>query len=158
MRAAVLVVSDSAAAGEREDAGGPLLAKLLGDLGAEVTAVEVVPDTQAAITTWLRRVCAAGDVDVVLTTGGTGFGPRDVTPEATSRVIERPAPGIAEALRAVGLQHTPHAMLSRAVAGIAGHTLIVNMPGSPRALREQWEVLGAALPHAVELLRGGQPH
>ena len=158
MRAAVLVVSDSAATGQRRDTGGPLLAELLDSLGAEVTGVETVPDTRAVIASWLRRTCAAGEVDLVLTTGGTGFGPRDVTPEATGEVIERPAPGIAEALRAVGLQHTPHAMLSRAVAGIAGRTLIVNMPGSPKALREQWAVLRAVLPHAVELLRGEQPH
>ncbi len=158
MTVAVLVVSDTAYQGQRRDASGPLLARLLSAAGAQVLGVEIVPDSRAMIAAWLRRTCGRGDVDVILTTGGTGFGPRDVTPEASSEVIERPAPGIAEALRAAGLGKTPHAMLSRAVAGIAGSTLVVNLPGSPRAVQEQWAVLQAVLPHAVELLRGGEPH
>ncbi|MGC8959523.1 MAG: MogA/MoaB family molybdenum cofactor biosynthesis protein [Chloroflexia bacterium] len=151
---AILTVSDRSSRGEREDRSGPAVREAVSALPqAQVVAEEVVPDEVPAIEEALRRWVRQG-VDLVLTTGGTGFSPRDVTPEATRRVIEREAPGLAEAMRAASLSRTPHAMLSRAVAGIAGRTLIVNLPGSPRAARENLEVILPALPHGLSKLRG----
>lgn len=151
---AILTVSDRGARGEREDRSGPAVREALAGLpGACVVAEAIVPDEISAIEDALRRWVAEG-VDLILTTGGTGFSPRDVTPEATRRVIEREAPGLAEAMRASSLAHTPHAMLSRAVAGIAGTTLIVNLPGSPRAARENLEAILPALPHGLSKLKG----
>lgn len=151
---AILTVSDRSSRGEREDRSGPAVREALSALPqARVIAEEVVPDEVPAIEKVLRRWVEEG-VDLVLTTGGTGFSPRDVTPEATRRVIEREAPGLAEAMRAASLRQTPHAMLSRAIAGIAGRTLIVNLPGSPRAARENLEVILPALPHGLSKLRG----
>jgi len=151
---AILTVSDRGARGEREDRSGPAVRESLSALpGARVVAEAVVPDEQAAIEEALRRWVADG-VDLVLTTGGTGFSPRDVTPEATRRVIERETPGLTEAMRAAGRSQTPHAILSRAVAGIAGSTLIVNLPGSPRAARENLEAILGALPHGLAKLKG----
>jgi molybdenum cofactor synthesis domain-containing protein len=151
---AILTVSDRGARGEREDRSGPAVREALAGLpGARIAAEAVVPDEIRAIEGALRQWVAQG-VDLVLTTGGTGFSPRDVTPEATRRVIEREAPGLAEAMRAESLRQTPHAMLSRAVAGIAGSTLIVNLPGSPKAARENLATVLAALPHGLEKLRG----
>ena len=155
LRVAVLTVSDRVAGGSREDAGGDALEELLARAGAEVVAREVVPDERAAISTALRAM--AGRADVVLTTGGTGLGPRDVTPEATRQVLDREAPGIAEALRHASLAITPFAMLSRATAGLAGRTLVVNLPGNPKAVREEWAVLAPVLAHAVETARGPVP-
>ncbi len=150
----VLTVSDRVSRGEAEDASGPELVRLVQEvLGWEVTRTAVVPDEREQIAAILRRWADEEDLALVLTTGGTGFAPRDVTPEATRDVIERETPGLVEAMRAASLQVTPHAMLSRAVAGIRGRTLIVNMPGSPKAVREQFAVIAPALPHGVRLLR-----
>jgi molybdopterin adenylyltransferase len=149
VKAAVLTVSDGVSAGEREDASGDLLAEALAQDGWEVER-RIVPDDRDQISAALREMVSARDL--VLTTGGTGFGPRDVTPEATAEVLERSAPGIAEAVRADALAKTPHGMLSRGIAGISGSALIVNLPGSPGACRDGWAVLAPAVGHAVKLL------
>jgi molybdenum cofactor synthesis domain-containing protein len=149
--AAVLTLSDKGSRGEREDASGPSITEMLKGI-AEVKFYDVLPDERDLIKKKLLDYC--GRVDLVLTTGGTGLAPRDVTPEATRDVIEREVPGIAEAMRTAGLQKTPHAMLSRAVAGVRGETLIVNLPGSPRAVRENLAVIVEILPHAVEKIKG----
>jgi len=154
MRTAILTVSSSVAAGVRTDAGGEALAALLADVaGVALVARDVVTDDAVAIEAALRRYVADG-VDVAVTTGGTGLTPDDVTPEATRAVIERDAPGFAEAMRAESLRHTPHGLLSRGVCGTAGATLILNLPGSPRAIAEVFPVLAPVLPHAVATLRG----
>ena len=145
----MLTVSDGVSAGEREDESGDLLAGALAENGWEVGR-RTVPDDRAEIATALREL--AGTSALVLTTGGTGFGPRDVTPEATAEVVERGAPGIAEAVRADAVARTPHGMLSRGTAGIVGSTLVVNLPGSPGACRDGWAVLAPAVGHAVKLL------
>ena len=145
----MLTVSDGVSAGDREDASGDLLAEALVGDGWEVER-RTVPDDREEIATALRDL--AGTSALVLTTGGTGFGPRDVTPEATVGVLERHAPGIAEAVRADALARTPHGMLSRGTAGIVGRTLVVNLPGSPGACRDGWAMLAPAVGHAVKLL------
>ncbi len=152
LKIAVLTVSDRSYRGERADQSGPALVEKISTQGWEVTSTAIVPDDQALIIDKLRA-WSEGEVDVILSTGGTGFAPRDITPEATKAVIERLAPGIAEAMRAASLDITPHAMLSRAVAGIRKGTLIVNLPGSPKAAVENLEVILPVLPHAVDLLR-----
>jgi molybdenum cofactor biosynthesis protein B len=149
MRAAVLTVSDGVSRGERDDASGDLLAELLAADGFEVER-RVVPDDRDTITAALSEL--AGGAQVVLTTGGTGLAPRDVTPEATIAVLDRLAPGIAEALRADSIAKTPHGLLSRGTAGTLGATLVVNLPGSTGGCRDGYEVLRPALHHAVELL------
>jgi molybdenum cofactor synthesis domain-containing protein len=152
--AAVVTVSDKGYAGEREDASGPLLANLLRKMGAEIASQTIVPDERVDIERVLTQLADETRVDLVVTTGGTGPAPRDITPEATGAVIEREMPGLAEALRFEGYRKTPLAVISRGVAGIRGQTLIVNLPGSPRAVREGMETLAPILPHAIRMLRG----
>lgn len=157
MRAAVITVSTSKAAGEGEDKSGPRLVELASRLGAEIVGAEVVADDRKLIARRLRHWCDEAGCDLVLTTGGTGLAPSDVTPEATRDVIDREAPGISEAIRLASREHTRHWMLSRAVAGTRGRVLIVNLPGNPKAIAEADEAISAALPHALELLTGGNP-
>ncbi len=157
MRAALLTVSTSKARGDGEDESGARLAEFVAELGLEIVAREVIADDQWRIVPRLRHFCDDLRVDLVLTSGGTGFSPDDVTPEATREVIEREAPGIAEAMRAASRPHTVNWMLSRGVAGIHGRTLIVNFPGSPRSIGECAEALVGALPHALSLLSGERP-
>lgn len=153
LRIGILTVSDRSSRGEREDASGPALARLVEGQGWTVTRQTILPDDQAAIRELLIAWADGGELDVVLTTGGTGFAPRDVTPEATRAVIDREAPGLAEAMRAASLKITPHAMLSRIVTGIRKRTLIVNLPGSPKGATENLQVVVPVLPHAIQLLR-----
>ncbi len=152
MRAAIVTVSTSVAAGTTEDTSGEILAELTEQAGAEVAAREVVTDDRAAIQDVLRRHVDA-DVPLIFTTGGTGLTPDDVTPEATRALIDRDAPGFAEAMRAESLRHTPLGILTRGVSGIAGRTLIINFPGNPKAIRELFPVLAPTLRHAVETLQ-----
>jgi molybdopterin adenylyltransferase len=157
MRAALLTVSTSRADGDGEDESGARLAEFAAGLGLEIAARQIVADDQWRIVARLRHFCDELGVALVLTSGGTGFSPDDVTPEATRAVIEREAPGIAEAMRSASRPHSPHWMLSRAVAGTRGTTLIVNFPGSPRAIEECGRAIAAALPHALALLAGERP-
>ncbi len=158
MKVALLTVSDSASAGEASDLSGPLLHKLLAEGGRTVVRADIVADERQQIAVWLARVADERRADLVLTSGGTGLGPRDVTPEATLDVIEIEAPGIAEAIRADGLRVTPRAMLSRGVAGVRGQTLIINLSGSPKAVTQQWATLEPIIEHAVETVRGRGHH
>jgi molybdopterin adenylyltransferase len=158
VRAAVLTVSDTRSRGEAADESGPRLAEFATSLGAEVVDREVVADERAEIEARLRHLCDEVDCDLVLTTGGTGFAPRDVTPEATRAVIEREAPGIAEAMRLASRDHTHLWMVSRGVAGTRGRTLIVNFPGSPKSIPEAGEGIREGLIHASKLLAVAASH
>lgn len=153
MRFGVVCVSDRCAAGINDDKSGPRIMELIASL-AEETLYRLVPDEKEQIENVLTDLTDAQQVDVILTTGGTGFAPRDVTPEATAAVVDRFAPGISEAIRMKSLAVTDRAMLSRAVSGIRGKTLIVNLPGSPKAVAESLDVILPVLPHAVETLSG----
>ena len=153
MRVGILTVSDRSARRERPDATGPALQQAILAQGWQVVRQEILPDELLPLREALAAWADSGQMDLILTAGGTGFSPRDVTPEATQAVIQRPAPGLAEAMRAASLAITPHAMLSRAVAGIRGQALIINLPGSPAAAVENLQVMLPVLPHAVQLLR-----
>lgn len=152
MRVGILTLSDRSAAGEREDQSGPSLAEFAQSAGWTVVETSVLPDEAGQISGLLKQWSDSGKVDLILTTGGTGFAIRDVTPEATLDVVDRLAPGLVEAMRAQSLKITSHAMLSRAAAGIRGNTLIVNLPGSPKGARENLEVIQTVLPHAIQLI------
>ncbi|MCG0274952.1 MAG: molybdopterin-binding protein [Thermosediminibacteraceae bacterium] len=154
IRVGILTASDRGARGEREDKSGKVIEEMIETINGRVEEYAVVPDDLEAIKSSLIAMCEKG-LDLVLTTGGTGLSPRDNTPEATLAVVEKVVPGIAEAMRYKSLEKTPHAMLSRGLAGIRGKTLIINLPGSPKAVRENLEVVLPAIPHAVELLNGG---
>ncbi len=154
MRAGVLTISDKASKGERVDTSGAAIAELLGTIGASIERTDVVPDEAPQISDTLRSWADSGELDLIITTGGTGLSPRDVTPEATAEVIERPAPGLGELMRSEGLKHTPMAALSRGVAGVRGRCLIVNLPGSEKGVRQSLAAVIDILPHAVEILRG----
>jgi molybdopterin adenylyltransferase len=151
----ILTVSDSCAQGRRQDASGPALREILLAAGYVIGDERVVPDDRDTIADELIRFSQEGGHDLVFTTGGTGLGPRDVTPEATESVCDRLVPGLGELMRAQGLKKTPNAVLSRGSAGIRGKTLIINLPGSPKAVRESLEALLDVLPHALEMMRGG---
>jgi len=153
----VITISDKGFRGEREDASGPLLSHLTAEMGAQVVATHIIPDEQERIAALLTRLADNGEADLILTTGGTGPTPRDVTPEATRAVIEREMPGLAELLRWDGYRRTPFAVLSRGVSGIRGRTLIVNLPGSPKAVQEGMEVLAPLLPSAIALIKDETP-
>ncbi|MBM3305563.1 MAG: MogA/MoaB family molybdenum cofactor biosynthesis protein [Candidatus Aminicenantes bacterium] len=153
MKIGILTVSDKGARGEREDRSGPAVRKIMEAAGAEIVQTGVVADEKALISAVLVKWSGEG-LDLILTTGGTGFSPRDVTPEATRAVIEREAPGLAEVMRRAGMDKTPTAMLSRAAAGIRESTLIVNLPGSEKGARESLEAILPALGHGIEILKG----
>jgi len=154
MRAGVLTISDKASKGERVDTSGAAIAELLATIDATIERTDVVPDEAPQISDTLRSWADSDELDIIITTGGTGLSPRDVTPEATAAVIERPAPGLGELMRSEGMKHTPMAALSRGVAGVRGRCLIVNLPGSEKGVRESLTAVIDILPHAVEILRG----
>ncbi len=154
IRTAVITLSDKGSAGERIDESGKVIREMIADIGADVIHYEILPDDRPRIEETLARLADSGGLDLIVTTGGTGVAPRDVTPEATRGVIDRELPGMAEAMRSESMKKTPHAMISRAVAGIRKQTLILNLPGSPRAVRENLAVVLSALPHAIEKIKG----
>lgn len=158
IRAAILTVSDAGSRGERADTSGPAIRAMIEGAGGMVTETAMIPDERDAIADTLRGWCDGGQIDLILTTGGTGLAARDVTPEATLDVAERLVPGIAEAMRAEGMRHTPKAMLSRSVAVVRGRTLIINLPGSEKGVRESLAAVIDVLAHAVDLLRGVTEH
>ena len=152
IKVAILTLSDKGSKGEREDLAGPLISEMITGIGATVEYYEVIPDEKDLIKKKLMDY--SKKVDLVLTTGGTGLSPRDVTPEATLEVIDKEIPGIAETMRSAGLEKTKRAMLSRAIAGVRGNTLIINMPGSPKAVKEGLEAIMDVIPHAIEKIKG----
>ena len=154
IRAAVVTLSDRSFRGERPDASGPAVAEMLRSLPAEIAQQVVIPDEVPFLRRALLHFCDALGLDLIVTTGGTGVDPRDVTPDATREILDREVPGMAEAMRAESLKRVPRAMLSRAVAGVRGRTLIVNLPGSPGGARENLAVILPVLPHAIEKIRG----
>jgi len=154
IRTAIITLSDKGSRGEREDKSSLIIRDMIKQIDAGVDHSEVLPDEKSIIVDVLSRLSDSGTIDLILTTGGTGVAPRDVTPEATLEVIDRNVPGMAEAMRAESLKKTPHAMISRAITGIRKQTLIVNLPGSPRAVRENLAVILFALPHAIEKIKG----
>jgi len=154
IRVAIVSLSDKGSKGERKDESGGVIRDIVTGIGASVSHYELLPDDQLLIAAALERLADSGDIDLILTTGGTGVSPRDVTPEATLGVLDRELPGMGEAMRAASLLKTPHAMLSRAVAGIRKQTLIINLPGSPRAVRDNLSVVLPALSHAIKKIKG----
>lgn len=158
IRAVVITVSDACSQGDRDDTSGAALTQLLTDLGATIMDSKVLSDDLDPLIETLREFAARPDVNLIITTGGTGLGPRDNTPEATRSVIEREAPGIAEAMRAESLKVTPMGMISRGVCGVRSGTLIINLPGSPKAVQESFAVVAPVLEHALDLLAGHTAH
>ncbi len=158
IRAAILTVSDAGSRGERADTSGPAIREMIVGVGGSVVRAEIVPDERDLIAATLRAWCDGGEIDLIVTTGGTGLAARDVTPEAVLDIADRLVPGIAEAMRAEGLRHTPKAMLSRSVAVVRGRTLIITLPGSEKGVRESLGAVLEVLPHAVDLLRGVTEH
>jgi molybdopterin adenylyltransferase len=156
MRVAVLTISDSVSSGKQEDRSGPAVVARCKELGWQIVRSMVLRDDRSAIETLLKEIAGATTADVILTAGGTGLGPRDVTPEATIAVVERLIPGFPEQMRAEGAKKTPRAILSRAVAGIRGQTIIINLPGSPRGAVESLDAIAELLPHAVAILHGAR--
>jgi molybdopterin adenylyltransferase len=153
-RVVVLTISDRGSKGEREDSSGPLIREMVQDLPAEVIHYEIIPDEKEIIIDALKKSADHLKADLILTTGGTGLSPRDVTPDATLKVIEKEVPGFSEAMRTESLKKTPHAMISRAICGVRGSSLIVNLPGSPKSVKENLSVILPALPHALSKLKG----
>ena len=158
IRAVVITVSDACSRGERRDESGETLVDLLREIDARILETTIVSDDLEPLTEKLRAFAQLGDVNLIITTGGTGLGPRDNTPEATLRMIEREAPGLAEAMRNETLKYTPMAMISRGVCGVCSGTLIINLPGSPKAVRESFAVIKPVLAHAVALIEGETMH
>lgn len=158
IKAVVITVSDACSRGEREDASGAALVEVLGGTGAEIVESKILSDDLQPLVQALKEFAEREDVNLIVTTGGTGLGPRDNTPEATRQVIEREAPGMAEAMRAESLKVTPMAMISRGVCGVRAGTLIINLPGSPKAVRESFAVIAPVLSHAIDLLEGRTAH
>ena len=156
IKVGILTISDKGALGEREDTSGQLLHELVKKLPGEVVYYKIIPDDREAIREHLILLADRQKLDLVLTTGGTGVAPRDVTPEATEGVIERLIPGMGEAMRLEGYRHNPRAIISRGIAGIRDRTLIINLPGSPRGVRENFDILFPALPHTLEKIRGDE--
>jgi molybdopterin adenylyltransferase len=156
MRIAVVTISDSVSSGKHEDRSGPAVANRCTELGWQIVASTVLRDDRSAIETVLKEMAGAASADVILTTGGTGLGPRDVTPEATMAVVERLIPGFSEHMRSEGAKKIPRAILSRAVAGIRGETIIINLPGSPRGAVDSLDAIAELLPHAVAVLHGAR--
>jgi molybdopterin adenylyltransferase len=153
-KVAILTISDRGSKGEREDSSGPLIREMIKSLPAEIIHYEIIPDEQEKIIEALKKSADHLKADLILTTGGTGMSPRDVTPDATLKAIEKEVPGFSEAMRAEGLKKTPHAMISRAITGIRGSSLIVNLPGSPKSVKENLSVILPTLPHALSKLKG----
>ena len=158
LRAAVLTISDSVAEGRRTDESGPAVRKLLEDSGWQVSVAEVLPDDFPLLRERLLALASGAQIDLILTTGGTGLGARDITPEATSAVMERSLPGVAESMRRVGVTTTPNAVLSRALAGVSRKAVIINLPGSPKGARDSLNAVLEVLPHAVKVIHGVESH
>ncbi len=156
MRISVLTISDSVSAGKSEDGSGPAVIARCRDLGWKIVSLSVRPDDRAAVEEFLKEAADSNDADVILTTGGTGLGPRDVTPEATAAVIDRPIPGFPEHMRAVGSKNFPRAILSRAISGIRAKAIIINLPGSPKGAVESLDAIADLLPHAISILHGAR--
>jgi len=154
MKAAVLTISDKGSVGQRKDTSGPAVAEVLKTIGAEVVKYEIVPDEIEIISGRLREYADSLGIDLIITTGGTGVAPRDLTPEATRMVIDREVPGMAEAMRMESFKKTPHALISRAIVGIRKQSLIINLPGSPKGATENLQFILKAIPHAVEKIKG----
>jgi len=156
MNVAIITISDTVASGERQDASGPAVAARCQELKFSIVSTNNLPDDPAQIRSLLSKLADAQNIDVILTTGGTGIGPRDSTPEATQAIAERLVPGLAEEMRRKGLAHTPRAILSRGVAAIRGTTLILNLPGSPKGAVESLDAVAALLPHSVQIIHGAR--